>query len=328
MSVQLSLMSVKRKICKKCGRKNNSREQICYHCKVALPSIIIQDDQYFCYDCSDLSIATTITKPDQNMYFSTISTNNNFVKICYNCCSQNYKHNKKCLRCNANIEAATLISSSECFPRTGEKSFNIRLCFTCKTPCNILVGGCKSCANSRCTNTSNIIFSPIIAYSDYRKFILRKLIPIVSETAATMQQPAQITAQIAQQTAQQTAQISQQTAQITAQIAQQTAQKPPQQTAQQTATTEYGTFQLPFNPVLKHKGLGRLRKNDVLRKNKSRISSKKIINNKKLTSPHKKLTSPHKKLTTLRKKLTSPHKKLTTLRKKLTSPHKKMHNTK
>ena len=98
-----------KKICDVCGRANSKIETECFNCNKTITDDIPETplDNYFCYNCDEANRPSiTII----NTYYYPLSLSNATLK----CCSQNYKNNKQCLRCNEVLDAGLIKSNKLC----------------------------------------------------------------------------------------------------------------------------------------------------------------------------------------------------------------------
>ena len=166
-----------RKICHKCGRKNSKDAIMCYTCEFDISRHeITHIDSYYCFSCDEKPQLRDDEKnsnnPNWNNYFYPIARNNETIKICNKCCSQNYSNNNNCLRCNNYIRDTVPINSAKCYNAI-EGYTNMypgRICFNCNIFCSKVTNNCKT--GEKCSH-GDIIYSPIIPYCDYRMFILK-----------------------------------------------------------------------------------------------------------------------------------------------------------
>jgi hypothetical protein len=172
--VQLKEMekNVYRKICDVCGRANSKIATECFNCNNAITDTIPETplDNYFCYNCDEANRPSiTII----NTYYYPLSLSNATLKLCKKCCSQNYKNNKQCLRCDEVLDAGLIESDKLCkdiYQDTdiSEPAQITRMCYTCKAPCSSLqvtdiADLCKFCENCGAFT----LLSPVISIKDY-----------------------------------------------------------------------------------------------------------------------------------------------------------------
>ena len=156
---------IKIKICNQCGRRNSPNSSICDNkeCSFYISTHpIIDINKYYCYN--DPIKKDYQTDVNFNTYSFSIALHNVFCKLCRKCYSQNYRHNKKCLRCNE-ILADEELTNDDGIDITEPFKIACKICFNCKAVCkNMHCVECEVCKNGE------LAFSPVVSLIDYNRY--------------------------------------------------------------------------------------------------------------------------------------------------------------